>query len=128
MSNNTIIRNVEKEFTTEQIKDMGLELAVEIRKKNYVENEKKEAVSGFNDTIKNHDGVISKLARNIAKGCEMVDVECSVEKDMDNGIKIYYDMDGNEVDREEMSEEDYQVDLSIESDPDSEVELESEPE
>lgn len=65
-------------FTTEELKEIGVKLALENQRKERLEDEKKQSQSQFKSEIDAADAKIKSLAQKLARGSEDREIECDV--------------------------------------------------
>ena len=65
-------------FTTEELKEIGVKLALENQRKERLEDQKKQSQSQFKSEIDAADARIKSLSQKLARGSEDRDIECDV--------------------------------------------------
>jgi len=65
-------------FTTEELKEIGVKLALENQRKERLEDQKKQSQSQFKSEIDAADAKIKSLAQKLARGSEDREIECDV--------------------------------------------------
>lgn len=65
-------------FSTEELKEIGVRLALENQRKERLEDEKKQSQSQFKSEIDAADASIKSLAQKLARGSEDREVECDI--------------------------------------------------
>lgn len=65
-------------FTTEELKEIGVKLALENQRKERLEDEKKQSQSQFKSEIDAADAKIKSLAQKLARGSEDREIECDI--------------------------------------------------
>lgn len=65
-------------FTTEELKEIGIKLALENQSKERLEDKKKQAMSQFKSEIDAADAKIKSLAQKLARGSEDREIECDI--------------------------------------------------
>ena len=65
-------------FTTEELKEIGVKLALENQRKERLEDEKKQSMSQYKSEIDAADAKIKSLAQKLARGSEDREVECDI--------------------------------------------------
>ena len=65
-------------FTTEELKEIGVQLALENQRKERLEDQKKQSQSQFKSEIDAADAKIKSLAQKLARGSEDREIECDV--------------------------------------------------
>lgn len=65
-------------FTTEELKEIGIKLALENQRKERLEDEKKQSQSQYKSEIDAADAKIKSLAQKLARGSEDREIDCDV--------------------------------------------------
>lgn len=105
--------NFEYQFSPEELAQKSNQLAKACDERNRIEDEKKDAMSGFKAKIDSKTAEINLISNHINTGKEFMSKTCDVDMDYDNGRKIYY-WEGMKVGEERMKASDYQTEISSE--------------
>ena len=73
-----IKRMLNCKFTTEELKEIGIQLALENQKRERLEDDKKQSMSQFKSDIDAADAEIRRLSQKLARGSEDRQIECEV--------------------------------------------------
>lgn len=65
-------------FTTEELKEIGVKLALENQRKERIEDEKKQSMSQYKSELDAADSEIKRLSQKLARGSEDRPVECDL--------------------------------------------------
>ena len=100
------------QFTVEELAEKSQELARESINLSQVKKDKKQVMDEFKSKESASESAINLLSMKISNRYEMRRMDVMMQKDFDSGFKIYYDIKtGNELQRDKISSEDYQLDL-----------------
>jgi hypothetical protein len=106
--------NFEYKFSPEELEQKAKQLAKCCQERNGLEDEKKDAMSGFKAKIDSKTAEINLISHHINTGKEFMTKTCDVDMDFDNGRKIYY-WEGLKVGEEKMKASDYQKEITDEN-------------
>ena len=73
-----IKRMLNCKFTTEELKEIGIQLALKNQKRERLEDDKKQSMSQFKSDIDAADAEIRRLSQKLARGSEDRQIECEV--------------------------------------------------
>lgn len=102
------------EFSEEEKNAMAKQVTEKEIKVAAIEEEKKSAVEGFNQQIKDLNTEILYLSRCVQDGSEIRTYKCRLEKDSVRQLRIWRDIETEKVIKEEpFTPEDFQGELSV---------------
>lgn len=100
------------EFSEDEKKEIAMNMAIEVQKKNQLEEDKKETAAQYKEQITTCENRSRVKANQIEKGYELRPVECEIVFDYENSMIRWVRTDtGAEAKTKPMSEEQKQMKL-----------------
>jgi hypothetical protein len=114
----TLTKEVEHNFTPEELRNLGIALSYAIGDIESLEAEKAEFMKAHKEGLKETRTKVKLLAEKIRTGSEIRMVECRLEKDfLSNSVKTYRLDTGELVEERSMTPEERQLFLVPETEP-----------
>jgi hypothetical protein len=107
-----VIKAIRIPYTDDETKQLGLQMCQAMDDIDDIENEMKADAAAHKQRIQAKETEIKSLKEDMKKGYKMEERECTVVKDYEGGT-IQYWFDGELIQEDKMTADDYQTELNI---------------
>lgn len=107
-----VMRSVQIFYTDDELMKMGKQVASNLGDIENLKNEAKEKASNYKNSIVAKETTVTTLRNSINQGYQMVMKKCKLVKNFENQKREYW-LDGNVVEEEPLTKEDYQTELDL---------------